>query len=178
MSIELIDFRNAPATDLQMVRLWRNDQQVAKYFIIDEISQEMHGNWLETKIKRGVDQAFLITDEDLPTGCVYLRNIEHVKKTAELGIFLKPSSPTGKKIGSKALYKILNYAFDEIGLGKVYLQVLGDNQKAKVLYEKFFFDLEESKKKSVRKGDLYLDLDVMSITKDKWNNNKCELSIS
>lgn len=175
MTVKLLNFRSAPQDLLQQVRNWRNHQEIAKYFIIDEISQEVHNNWLKTRISSALDQAFLIMSNDVAEGCVYLRNIDLKNKTAELGIFLRPEAPIGKKLGSIAIYQILDYGFINLELAKIYLQVLDFNHKALSLYQKFYFQIEGKLRKHIVKSGNRIDVNVMGLLKDEWQNNKTNL---
>ncbi|MES2677057.1 MAG: UDP-4-amino-4,6-dideoxy-N-acetyl-beta-L-altrosamine N-acetyltransferase [Pseudomonadota bacterium] len=177
MTVKLLDFRTAPENILQEVRNWRNDLEVAKYFVIDEISQEVHNNWLNTKIKNGSDQAFLIMNNDVAEGCVYLRNIDAKNQTAEFGIFLRPSAPQNQRLGSKAFYQILDYGFEELKLEKIYLQVFDFNDKALSLYKKFYFQIEGKLRKHVVKSGNRVDINFMGLLKEDWKNNKANLQI-
>jgi UDP-4-amino-4,6-dideoxy-N-acetyl-beta-L-altrosamine N-acetyltransferase len=177
MVVKLLDFRNSPPDLLLEVRNWRNHQDTSKYFIIDEIDQKTHDNWLKTRIKDGLDQAFLIMNDDIAEGCIYLRNIDSKHKTAELGVFLRPQAPKDKKLGSIALYNILNHGFTNLGLEKIYLQVFDFNDKAFFLYKKFYFQIEGKLKEHVIKSGNRIDVNIMSLLKVDWNNNKANLRI-
>jgi UDP-4-amino-4,6-dideoxy-N-acetyl-beta-L-altrosamine N-acetyltransferase len=166
---KLLDFRKAPKNLLMEVRNWRNNPDIARYFIIDEIDLEIHQSWINGKIKDGSDRAFLIMRDEDAKGCIYLRNINH-HKTAEFGIFLNPSEKQGKGIGSLAIKEILSYAFTDLALEKVYLQVLDFNDTALSLYEKFGFEIEGKLRKHIVKNGKRVDIKLMGLLKNKWKN--------
>lgn len=68
--------------DTNKIVKWRNNQNVKKNFIFrDEITKEIHQNWMHTKVQSGVVVQFIIErkiDEiqRRPIGTVYYRNID------------------------------------------------------------------------------------------------------
>lgn len=68
-------------------------------------------------------------------GTVSLKNIDNKNKNAEFAIALHPKA-MGKGISAMALQEIMEKAFDELKLHKVYLYVRSDNKRAIAFYEK------------------------------------------
>ncbi len=171
MVIRLINFIDTERELLLEVRNWRNSLEVTQYFIIENISYETHENWLENKIKKGLDQAFIIYDDNQPQGCVYLKNIDLKNKTAEFGIFLKPNVARDKNIGTIATHKILEYGFDCLCLEKICLEVLSFNHRAIHLYKKFNFQVEGILRSHVIKDNKRTDVHLMGLLRNDWYNN-------
>ncbi len=87
---------------------------------------------------------FAVTDEsDEYFGTVSLKNIDLSSKSAEYAIVLR-SCAHGRGYGYVATVKILEYAFYNLGLDRVYLNVLSNNEKAVKFYERFGFIYEGS----------------------------------
>ncbi len=171
MTIKLINLNEVSPDLVSELRNWRNSSEVARYFILDNISEETHKGWIENKIKKGSDVAFIIFLDEVAAGCVYLRNIDQKNKTAELGIFLKPGISRGKGLGTFAINKILQYSFEELGLEKVYLEVLDFNLNAIALYEKLNFKIEGKLRQHIVKDGKRIDLILMGLLKENWIKN-------
>lgn len=126
---------------------WMHDPKVNRFFRFDGASMT------EEKAKSFINQAlsdaekkiaynFAITDEnDEYLGTISLKNIDWEAGVAEYAISMR-SNAQGKGIATKATNEILRYAFEELGLNRVFLNVLYDNEKAIRLYEKCGFQYE------------------------------------
>ncbi len=118
---------------------WRNNDGVKKNFINqEELTAEIHEEWLKNKINTGKAIQFIIftIEENKPIGSIYLRDIDVDKNQAELGIFIGEENNRGKGIGGQAIELIKKYAFDKLKLEKIYLRVLKDNTRAIACYKK------------------------------------------
>jgi RimJ/RimL family protein N-acetyltransferase len=85
-------------------------------------------------------------------GCVRFWRISRINRNAMLTIFIGEPSLWGKGLGSEALRLALRYAFEEMELERVELQVFAFNERAIRSYEKIGF-----RREGVRRGALYRD---------------------
>ena len=84
----------------------------------------------------------VIEYDGTPVGLIGLLQIDVVNQKAEYYITIGECSFKQKGIATKATKAILNYAFAELGLHKVYLNVDAKNANAIRLYEKVGFKQE------------------------------------
>ena len=99
----------------------------------------------EKLMKQGITYHYAIVDErDDYLGTISLKNIEPVKG-AEYAISMRGTCH-GKGIASWATQEILRMAFEEMGLHRVYLNVLADNEHANRFYVKNNFRYEGESK--------------------------------
>ena len=139
---ERIILRPINDEDTMHIVAWRNKECVRKNFVFQEIfTEEIHRNWLKTKVACGKVEQFVIleTSSRKPIGSVYLRDIDYSQKTAEYGIFIGEDTAVGKGYGTNAAKLMLEIAFGELKLEKVYLRVYMDNKAAIRCYEKVGF---------------------------------------
>ena len=87
----------------------------------------------------GTVAQFIIFLNGEAVGSVYLRDIDLDTKEAEYGIFIGEEGARGKGVGTKSAKLILKYAFEELGLEKIFLRVFKDNPSAVRSYEKAGF---------------------------------------
>ena len=105
----------------------------------------------EEQRKQGKTYHYAIVNEaDEYLGTISLKNIEPIKG-AEYAISMR-SAAQGKGIASWATKEILRIAFHELGLNRVYLNVLSDNEHANRFYVKNGFRYEGESKKSIQIG--------------------------
>ena len=133
-----IVLRELENKDIEMIRIWRNQEDVRNNFVnSDIISPEQQINWYNAYCLSETDLMFIIEEAESlrPIGSVSLYNINTKDKVAEFGrLMIGERSFRGKGIALKASSLICKYAFDKIGLEVIYLDVFPDNKKAIKLY--------------------------------------------
>lgn len=104
------------------------------------------------------NQHFAIADKkDEYLGTISLKKISERDHNAEFVIAARRKAwDTG--MVEKAVTEILRYAFNDLGLHRVYLKVLSDNTAARKLYENCGFDLEGEFKDAIRLHDQYRNM--------------------
>jgi len=128
------------AAEKEMVRNWRNDERISKWFLKrKKISQEEHQafiNNLRSDDKNGYWLVFL--KPDTPAGVIYLNKIDMKNSEAHLGIYANPEIHISGA-GDILMESIFKLTFDMLQLGKLRLTVFKDNVRAIRLYEKWKF---------------------------------------
>lgn len=99
----------------------------------------------------------IVDDNDEYLGTVSLKNVNYDDLNAEYAIVLRKLAQ-GKGAASFATKEIQKIAFDELGLHRLYLNVLSDNEHAWKLYEHWGFIFEGESIDSVRIRDEYKSL--------------------
>lgn len=101
-------------------------------------------NWLQQKAaESGTRSAsYAIFLEDAPVGACFLDRIDWIHGTAALGIYVAAATARGSGVGYCATGLLLDFAFRELNLRRVSLDVLADNQAAIRLYERIGFTQE------------------------------------
>lgn len=131
--------------DTAKVLEWRNSPYVVNNFIFREtITEEMHEDYIRTKINEGEVIQFVIGSAGEEVGCVYFRDVDMMNATAEYGIFMSEAA-SGKGIGYKASMLAIKYMFDELDIKTISLRVLEKNAAAIHLYEKCGFTFDDKK---------------------------------
>ena len=82
---------------------------------------------------------------------------------ANLVIFIGDDSSLGRGIGTEAAKLMIHYGFNELGLHKIFLRVLADNERAIKSYEKVGFTKEGFFRDEVYINGTYHDLIYMAI---------------
>ena len=108
------------------------------------------------KDEKNID--FAITDEnDNWVGTISLKNIDYIKKEAEYAI-ITSKDVHGKGYSQKATKEILEYAFNELKLDKVYLYVSVNNIRANKFYQKVGFIFDKCERNGLKLGNEYQDI--------------------
>ena len=126
--------------DTEDIIRWRNSDSVRSRFIDQRLfTKESHEYWLKNFVETGKVAQFIILLDGKGVGSVYLRDIDPEERSAEYGIFIGEESARGKGVGTKSARLILEYAFNDLKLEKIFLRVYKDNAGAVKSYEKAGF---------------------------------------
>lgn len=172
-TLETEGLRIRPITrqDAADVIRWRNSPQVQQHFIDRRpFTPEGQECWMASQVDPGHVAQFIIEllPEKRPVGSVYLRDIDPQHRKAEYGIFIGEDDARGHGCGTKAARLILQYAFETLGLHRVFLRVLADNPAAAASYRKAGFVQEGCFRDDVFVGGKYVDVIFMSILREEW----------
>ena len=130
--------------DLPMTLRWRNQDEIRRWFFYNKVlTLEQHQGWFEKYQGAEDDYVFIIEDAEAgcPVGQVSLYHIDWQAGQAEFGrLMVGEPSARGKGIGLAATRAALEVAA-QLGLKKVYLEVLTDNTRAYAIYESAGFVL-------------------------------------
>ena len=139
-----VNLRPITEEDTGLILKWRNSERVSNNFIFSEkLTAEMHKKWLEEKVNQHLVEQFIIIEKESnkPIGSVYFRDIDKTKKEAEYGIFIGEDHAIGKGYGNETAKLALKYAFETMGLKRIFLRVFADNKAAIKSYENAGFKL-------------------------------------
>ncbi len=167
-----ITLRPIQYSDTNDIVRWRNKDFVRSNFVFQELfTNEIHDNWMKTKVDTGEVVQFIISSAENgnSVGSVFLRDIDKVNNKAEYGIFIGEEEALGKGFGSEAAAMIIKYAFEELGLHKVFLRVFAHNTRAIKSYKNAGFAEEGCFKDDVRINGKYYDMVFMTIINEKEN---------
>lgn len=116
--------------DTNYIICWRNSDGVRPYFIYQKpFTIEGHKQWLEKEIFSGKGFQFMVCkiEDDTPIGCTYLRDYDKESRKAEYGFFIGVEEEKGKGIGKDMLTTTMQFAFEELGLHKLYARAFANN---------------------------------------------------
>ncbi len=170
MSKKNIAFRPITEADTENILRWRNSDLVVPFFNYQkEVTKEDHFCWIEEKVKTGEVYQFIIHDGliDADVGTVYIQNIDRINSKAEYGIFIGEREALGHGIGTTAAKFMIDFAFNELKLHRIYLQVHSDNERAIRSYEKAGFKQEARLVDDVFVNGDYCDLIIMGIVNEE-----------
>lgn len=160
-------------SDIAGMLEWMHDPNVNCFFRFN--AEEMTAEKVSAFIKQANDEIeqkisynFAISNEnDEYLGTISLKNVDWSSRVAEYAISMRTSAQ-GKGIATNATNEILRYAFEELGLNRVFLNVLYENEKAIRLYEKCGFRYEGIFKEHINIRGKNRTIKWYAIMKDEW----------
>lgn len=113
-------------------------------------------------------------EDDRLVGFIVIHSIEWNNRTGMLAIGIGDAKDRNKGYGSDALKLILRYAFHELNLNRVGLDVIEYNGGAIRAYQKAGFQIEGRMRQAVQRDGKIPDRIMMGILRPEWeelNNN-------
>lgn len=124
---------------------WINDPQVNRYLHYDlPLEIEKTEQWFLANQDRTDRFDAVILADGQPVGLIGLLSIDYEKRDAEYYIALGEPEWFGKGIAAQATAQILEYAFSDLALNRVYLTTERENKSALRLYERVGFAYDGS----------------------------------
>lgn len=162
--------RTVSEDDLEMIRNWRNSDEVSKYmYTSDIISKDQQESWFE-RIKDDKSSRYWIIEykgEDL--GLASLTGINNTLDSCYWAFYLGDTSIRGAGIGGKVEYNVLKYVFEKLKLNKLRCEVFVFNQNVIKMHEKFGFRREAYYREHCKKNGKYVDVVGLAMLKSEWN---------
>ena len=158
----MITIRKLEEKDAPLMLEWMHDPDVQKGFkknmldaSIDDALNFCRTAMIPDNLVGGEDLHFAIVNEtDEYLGTISLKNIDLDNMSAEYAITTRPKIQ-GRGVATKATRLILDKAFNEYGLHRVYLNVFADNEAAIRLYERCGFTFEGEFRQHLKIGENY-----------------------
>ncbi len=126
--------------------------------------------WLESANKSRSEHTFAIrlleTDELI--GWAQFDGIDWVHRTSALGIGIGPRQYWDRGYGTEAMRLLLDFAFNELNLHRVFLTVFSYNLRAIHVYEKLGFTLEGRHREHLERDGQRYDMLLYGLLRHEW----------
>ncbi|MDY6945386.1 MAG: GNAT family protein [Pseudomonadota bacterium] len=158
--------------DVPIINRWRADAALvgnlgsAFRYVGSAVDEKWFDNYLAS---RANNVRLAISSEDgVLIGAVYLLGIDWVHRHAEFSIWIGDASVQRRGAGETATRGMLNHAFGDLNLERVWLTVLPHNEPAIRLYRKVGFREEGRQRSAVYKNGRYEDMMMMSVLRSEY----------
>ncbi|MCX8129609.1 MAG: GNAT family N-acetyltransferase [Clostridia bacterium] len=134
------------------------------------VHETQHKHWFEKTTSSNEAYIFAIRtiENDALIGNCQLCSVNSIYKSAELKIRIGEEAQRGKGFGTQAVKLILKFAFDDLNLNRVYLNVFESNIRACDTYLKCGFVKEGVLRKAAYIDGKYVDTIIMGILKEEF----------
>ena len=129
--------------DVPQMLEWMHDEKVNCNFRFNfaAMTEEKALEFIAESFTEENQHFAIVNDADEYLGTISLKNISAKDKNAEYAIVIRKNF-WGTGVAKKATEDILKYAFENLKLHKVYLNVLAENIRANKFYQKCGFTFE------------------------------------
>ena len=158
--------------DAERCYRWMNDPNIVRTLKSRyPIAFQNEIEWLDRAMHAGVSDSerhFAIERKDDRThiGNASIHDIEWVSRTARFGLFVGEPSAWNRGFGSDAIRTLVRFAFDEMNLRKLRIDVFEYNDRAKHILETQGFVQEGRLRQEFYREGSYHDIVVLSIFRD------------
>ncbi len=130
--------------DLPMTLAWRNRDEVRRWFRQSAaIDLAKHTAWFRQLQLADDALVFIVEDNNNgeAVGQVSIYHIDRETGEAEVGRFIVAPGASGKGFIRAAIIALSQFAFHELALARLYLEVIGNNERAIRLYASVGFEV-------------------------------------
>lgn len=162
-----------PERDSKLLTKWRKNSEFARLLDDDPAvmySAKANQTWIEKHLEDYLEFEFFIQDLESKNliGFVDLEGNMRFHQDSFVGIGIGEPDYWGKGYGTDAMAITLRYAFMELNLHRVSLNVFGYNERAIRSYQKNGFVVEGVSKDIFERDGRFWDLIWMGILRDEW----------
>lgn len=159
--------------DIEKFYIWRNNIEIKNDALMHPFPVTIHQEkeWFQ-KIALSKDNRLIFLGIEYKEtheliGFVKLFDINWINQNCYFGIVIGNQSFHGKGLGKEATKLIIEYAFKNLNLKKILLEVVDINIKAIKLYKKLGFDEEGLLKRQVMIDGKWKNVLIMSLFKNE-----------
>ncbi|PWB52631.1 MAG: UDP-4-amino-4,6-dideoxy-N-acetyl-beta-L-altrosamine N-acetyltransferase [Candidatus Methanoperedenaceae archaeon] len=158
---ELINFINLNDDEKEMIRNWRNHENVRNMMYSDHIiTIEEHSKFI-AGLRNDIKNSFWIVRRNRENiGVISLNRVDLKNSNAYIGIY---TNPYLSGMGGLLIECLKKLAFDKVKLHTLKLEVIEENERAIHFYKKAGFEEEGRLREFVFKTGKWLDVIVMGI---------------
>lgn len=169
----LVLLRTAEREDIPTFVRWLGDARTLRFLAMRApIGEAMEERWFDRMLEsHGRDSWFFVIcrlEDERPIGSLSLFDVDPVNGAAGLGILVGEVELQGQGYGTDALLVLLDFAFGELRLERVWLDVYEFNKRAIRSYEKAGFVHEGRLRRARFQEGRFHDVLRMAILRDEW----------
>jgi len=160
--------RELSRDDINEINSWRNNRDIISSlgapfrFINRDVDDAWFSAYLNNR-NANIRLAIIEENSSQIIGAVYLTGIDWLVRSGEFSVWIGRKEKQGKGAGRYATTAMLAHAFQDLGLNRIYLTVLSDNQAARSLYKKSGFTEEGTLRQAAFKNGEFKDMILMSM---------------
>jgi len=169
----LVFLRPAERTDIPTFVRWLSDDRTTRNLDLrSPIGLAMEERWFEDLLEHhGRDRWLFVICRQLDgvaVGSIDLHELDLTNGGCGLGVVIGDPADRSRGYGGDAIGALLDFAFAQLRLERVWLDVYAANADARRLYERLGFVLEATFRHGVYRGGRFDDVHRMAILRSEW----------
>jgi RimJ/RimL family protein N-acetyltransferase len=166
-----IDLRPIEPDDEPQLRHWINDPKVwATLNHRGPINQVRQREWIDNHGKNSRDYQFgiVVRENGALIGTTGLHGVNPVSHSATFGLMIGDTDYHNRGFGTETAQLVLRFAFEELNLNRVQLDVFDFNERAIRVYEKAGYIREGRRRQAFYRHGEYRDVLIYSVLRAEW----------
>ena len=159
--------------DAECYAAWLNDLRTTRYLTLSSVQVSVHG---EREALEGLSKehnyAIIEREGGKLLGNCGLMDVDHLNRTAEVGIFIGDEGMRGKGFGTEALRLLADYAFNILNIQNLMLRTYDYNGRGIRSYEKVGFREVGRRRKAHFYGGTYHDVIFMDLLASEFGPSR------
>lgn len=152
---------------------WLNDKEICKY--------NSHHRYVTTKDEMAefvrtcnsriaVVLAVELKETKVHIGNISLQNIHYIDRSAEIAFLMGARELWGKGYATEAARLLINHAFDQLGIQRIYFGTSENNIGMQKVGEKLGFKREGIRRKAIYKDGMFHDIYEYGLLREEWED--------
>jgi RimJ/RimL family protein N-acetyltransferase len=173
-----IYLRGLELTDVsELMKHW-NNVEVKKFLLvsvphsIQEEEEWVKYTWKQRKNGKSFIFAIINKETDLYIGNIEIKITSQSSRRGEIGIVIFNKNYWNKGFGTESIKILLKFAFNNLNLNSVELEVFANNQRAIQCYKKCGFKQMGVRREAIFMEGKYIDSLLLDMTVNEWKNLK------
>lgn len=166
---KIVNLRPIERGDLPAMVAWRNNPRVLRaFFTQSRLTMQDQEVWYEKYCSRQDEKLFVIeTKERKAVGTIGLSKIDRINRSAELGrLMIGDDDEIGNGFALDAVRTVVGFAFSQLNLNRIWLEVFSWNLAAINVYIRCGFRQEGIKRQAVLVDGKFQDVILMSLLRE------------
>ena len=161
--------RPVAAADSDRLLAWRNQPEIAAWMYSDHlITPEEHARWFAGALADARRRYWVIEADGAPVGLANLYDLAPEHGRCAWAYYLADPSTRGQGIGAFVEYWVIEHVFADLGLTKLWCEVLIGNEGVWRLHEGFGFQREALLRQHVKKAGVASDVVGLGLLAADW----------
>lgn len=166
----MLSFRKLVVEDLEQVLDWRTSEHVTQYMYTDiEKNIDNQRIWFARISQDASQHYWIIQYHDVPIGLISMHNLNRQHGHASLGFYIGDLN-YARLAGHVHAY-LYNFAFFELGLNKLYAEVMEGNDGMMKIHLHHGFTHEGTFQQHIYKYGRYHDVHYYELLASTWKEN-------
>ena len=171
--------RSLELKDAPLMLEWMHDERVNRFYrfsaskyTLEQVEDFISISMQQSELEKPSNIHYAITENGGEyLGTISLKKIDYVNKNAEYAIVLRFVAQR-KGLAFRATQELFKIAFEQLGLHRIYLNVLADNSRAINVYRKIGFIYEGEWKDHLLLRGEWKSLSWYAMTREIWEKQQ------
>lgn len=170
-----VALRDVALGDSERLLAWRNMPEVSAWMYSDHaISADEHARWFAAALADPRRRYWIIEMDGQPVGLANLADIDRAHRRCAWAYYLADPATRGRGVGSYVEFWMIEHVFSDLGLNKLWCEVLIGNEPVWKLHESYGFRREALFRAHVWKHGEPVDVVGLGLLAADWAERRAD----